>query len=109
MDGGDVAGGTTVSLAENGDTAFADSAGNFTLAEPAATYTVTVAQAGYAPQTLPPFSPARRTGDVGGRLALVAVRVGGVRRWWSTSRWVSVALGPSSVGSRPGGAMPARR
>jgi hypothetical protein len=49
-------GGATVSLAENGDTAFADTAGNFTLTEPAGTYTVTVSQAGYAAQTLAPFA-----------------------------------------------------
>jgi RHS repeat-associated protein len=64
--------GATVSLAENGDTAFADASGSFTLAEPAGTYTVTVAQAGYASQTLQPFALAAGTIHPLGAITLVA-------------------------------------
>jgi RHS repeat-associated protein len=64
--------GAAVSLAENGDTAFADAAGSFTLVEPAGTYTVTAAQAGYAPQTLAPFALAAGTTHPLGTITLSA-------------------------------------
>jgi RHS repeat-associated protein len=64
--------GATVSLAENVDMAFADSSGNFTLSQPAGTYTVTVAQAGYASQTLPPFGLAAGLPHLLGTITLIA-------------------------------------
>ncbi len=71
LDGSPLAG-ATVSLAENGDTAFADASGNFLLTEAAGTYTVTVAQAGYASQTLPSFALAAGTTHPLGTITLVA-------------------------------------
>jgi RHS repeat-associated protein len=70
--GGSPLAGASVALAENGDTAFADASGNFTLTEPPGTYTVTVAQAGYASQTLPPFALAGGTAHPLGTITLVA-------------------------------------
>jgi len=64
--------GASVSLAENGDSAFADASGSFALTEPAGTYTVTVAQAGYAAQTLASFALAAGTTHPLGTIALVA-------------------------------------
>jgi YD repeat-containing protein len=64
--------GATVSLAENGDTAFADGSGAFILSEPAGTYTVTFAQAGYGTQTLAPFALAAGLSHPLGSVALIA-------------------------------------
>jgi RHS repeat-associated protein len=64
--------GATISLAENGDTAFADAAGHFTLSEPAGTYTVTVSQAGYPAQTLAPFALAAGSTYSLGTILLIA-------------------------------------
>src|SRR5260370_41756932 len=55
-----------------GDTAFADAYGSFALTESAGIYTVTVAQAGYASQTLPPFALAAGTTHPLGTIALIA-------------------------------------
>ncbi|HEX3527742.1 MAG TPA: carboxypeptidase regulatory-like domain-containing protein [Thermoanaerobaculia bacterium] len=58
--------GATVSLAESADTAFTGTDGSFVLAEPAGTWTVSIAQPGYATQTLPPISlPPGKTGSLG--------------------------------------------
>src|SRR5262249_52828006 len=48
--------GASVTLAENGDSAFADASGTLTLTEPPGNYTPTVAAAGYASQALPAFA-----------------------------------------------------
>jgi len=71
LDGSPLAG-AAVSLAENGDTAFADASGNFTLTEPAGTYTPTITAAGYASQTLPSFALAAGTTHPLGTITLVA-------------------------------------
>jgi RHS repeat-associated protein len=71
LDGSPLAG-AAVSLAENGDTAFADASGSFAITEPPGTYTVTAAQAGYASQTLPPFGLAAGTTHPLGTITLVA-------------------------------------
>jgi RHS repeat-associated protein len=70
--GGSPLAGASVALAENGDTAFADASGNFSLTEPAGTYTVTVAQAGYASQSLPSFAVAAGTSHPLGTITLIA-------------------------------------
>jgi RHS repeat-associated protein len=61
-----------VALAENGDTAFADASGSFTLTEPAGSYTPTITAAGYASQTLPSFALAAGTTHPLGTITLVA-------------------------------------
>jgi RHS repeat-associated protein len=71
LDGSPLAG-AAVSLAENGDTAFADASGNFTLTEPAGTYTPTIAAAGYASQSLPSFALAAGATHPLGTITLVA-------------------------------------
>jgi RHS repeat-associated protein len=71
LDGSPLAG-AAVSLAENGDTAFADAAGNFTLTEPAGSYTPTIAAAGYASQTLSSLSLAAGTTSPLGVITLIA-------------------------------------
>ena len=71
LDGSPIAG-ATVSLAENGDTVFADASGNFTLTEPAGTYTPTITAAGYASQTLPSFAVAAGTTHPIGTITLDA-------------------------------------
>ncbi len=71
LDGSPLAG-AAVSLAENGDTAFADASGNVTLTEPAGTYTSTITAAGYASQTLPSFALAAGTTHPLGTITLVA-------------------------------------
>jgi RHS repeat-associated protein len=64
--------GATASLAENGDSTVTDAAGAFSLSEPAGTYTVTVAQAGYPAQTLAPFTLAVGATHALGTILLIA-------------------------------------
>jgi RHS repeat-associated protein len=71
LDGSPLAG-AAVSLAENGDTAFADASGSFTLTEPAGTYTPTITAAGYASQSLPSFALAAGATHPLGTITLVA-------------------------------------
>ncbi|HXO42330.1 MAG TPA: carboxypeptidase regulatory-like domain-containing protein, partial [Thermoanaerobaculia bacterium] len=71
LDGSPLAG-AAVSLAENGDTAFADASGSFSLTELAGTYTATIGAAGYASQTLPSFALTAGTTHPLGTINLVA-------------------------------------
>jgi RHS repeat-associated protein len=114
LDGSPLAG-AAVSLAENGDTAFADASGSFTLTEPAGTYTATITAAGYASQTLPPFGLAAGTTHPLGTITLaanpatlsghVASSAGGTAIAGATVTATSLAgAAPHAapVGSRPG-------
>ncbi|HLX11141.1 MAG TPA: carboxypeptidase regulatory-like domain-containing protein, partial [Thermoanaerobaculia bacterium] len=112
--------GAAVSLAENGDTAFADASGNFTLTEPAGTYTPTITAAGYASQTLPSFALAAGTTHPLGTITLVANPATLSGRVTSSAGGAPIAgasvtatsLGGAAphaapAGSRPGQARPA--
>jgi RHS repeat-associated protein len=116
LDGSPLAG-AAVSLAENGDTAFADASGNFTLTEPSGTYTVTAAQAGYASQTLPSFSLAAGVTHPLGTITLVAnpavvsghvaSSAGGAPIAGATITAMSLAGAAPHIARRPGQAHPA--
>jgi hypothetical protein len=117
LDGSPLAG-AAVSLAENGDTAFADASGNFTLTEPAGTYTPTIAAAGYASQALPSFALAAGASHPLGTITLVAnpatlsghvaSSAGGAAIAGATITATSLAGAAPHVAIRPGQAHPAQ-
>jgi RHS repeat-associated protein len=114
LDGSPLAG-AAASLAENGDMAFADAFGSFTLTEAAGTYTATIAAAGYASQTLPSFALAAGTTHPVGTITLaanpamlsghVASSAGGapiVGASVTATSLAGAALHAAAVGIRPG-------
>ncbi|HEY6324756.1 MAG TPA: carboxypeptidase regulatory-like domain-containing protein, partial [Thermoanaerobaculia bacterium] len=115
LDGSPLAG-AAVSLAENGDTAFADASGSFALTEPAGTYTPTITAAGYASQTLPSFALAAGTTHPLATITLVAnpatlsghvtSSAGGAAIAGATVTATSLAGAAPHAGSRPGQAHP---
>lgn len=72
LDGGPLPG-AAVTAAETGATVFADASGRFALSAPAGTFTLTVAQAGYLPQTLAPVTVAAGRIEELGAVTLVVV------------------------------------
>ncbi len=72
LDGGPLPG-ASVTAAETGTTVFADAAGHFALSGPTGAFTLTVAQAGYLPQTLAPVTVAAGRSEDVGTVTLVVV------------------------------------